>query len=289
MDVSLLKELRERTHLSMSVCKRVLAQVGNDIDKAVEELQKQNIIKTVDPLVVPAEGMVYAKAIDGVGHVCEINCETDFSARSDLFKSFVDEFVIFDLEKSDMISEYFTKTKRGKLISNQLGEKIVIKRTDSLWTDRATDIDEKFLAGVCRAYNHHNNKIAVLVGATIEKEHAENPRFLNFLDDCAVHIAATNPMFLTTEGSICHPDIKTTKMYSDQKAIFEEQVKDKPENMKERIVSGKFEAWYKETVFLKQESVVHPKKTIQALQYELQKELGFKFAIVDFIRYELGA
>jgi len=59
--------------------------------------------------------------------------------------------------------------------------------------------------------------------------------------------------------------------------------------MREKIVAGKLEGWYRDVVLLRQESVVHPKKIIQSMQQELQKELGSKFVIVDFIRYELGA
>jgi elongation factor Ts len=269
MNTEAIKQLRERTYLSMTVCKKALEQVQDDVEKAVELLQKQNVIKTVDPLVIPREGVVRAKTVDGNGRIVEVNCQTDFCAKSEVFISLTDTILISG-DRNGLIQN----------AQNQLGEKIVLKKWNTLDVGQ---FDSEKNVGLCRYYNHHNGKIAVLISAVVEEDVMENEKVLAFLDDCAIQIAANKPLLVSTDN------IASTQEYTAQKAIFEEQVKDKPEKMREKIVSGKFEAWYREVVLVKQESVVHPKNTIQALQEKLEKEIGSKIVIADFIRYELGA
>jgi elongation factor Ts len=292
MNIQSIRELREMTHLSVSICKAALEQVNGDVAAAVEHLQKQNVLKTPDALVVPTEGVVRAQVVDGIGRIAEINCQTDFCSRSELFSSFVDRFLTSDIDRKNLIVEYFAKTERGQLLCRQLGEKIAIKRADTLWVDKmSTDVDSSLAAGVCRCYNHHSGKIAVLLSAMVEEEHMENPRLLSFLDDCAMQIAATNPLFLTAEPPFptAQPDIITTGIYAAQKAIFTEQAISKPEKMREKIIAGKMANWYSEVVFRNQESLLQPKQTIKSLQEALQKELNSKLVLCDFTRYELGA
>jgi elongation factor Ts len=184
-----------------------------------------------------------------------------------------------------MVADLFNKTEYGQLVQRQLGEKIVIKRANDLFVNSEANLTK----GICRHYNHHSNKIAVLISAMVEEKFVNNEKIISFLDDCAMQIAATAPSFVATEALVPQQtDIKTTTNYALQNTIFQDQVKDKPEKMRERIIAGKFEAWYSNVVLLKQESIVHVKKTIQSLQEDLEKELGTKLVIVDFIRYELG-
>lgn len=289
MNTEAIKSLRERTHLSMSVCVKALQKSGGDIDKALIDLQTTGALKKPDTVLELKEGIVKAAIVGQEGRIIKCLCQTDFCSRSELFTKFVDEELntggtifkrqILGIEKTVAI----LSPDKENLISAQCGEQIFIEKANKLVIDKAYDTDPSLTSSVIRCYNHFSGKISVMLGVAIEEEHKDNPKILEFLGDCAMQIAANAPIGVSR---IDHRVVD--KLNISQMPIFIEQAQSKPEKIREKIVQGKINAWMAEVALLEQPSLIHSGKTINSLMDDLRKELNSKFVIVDFIRYELG-
>ncbi len=265
--IEMIKELRARTHLGMSECKKAIEEAGN-IEGAILLLQKKGLKKT-DDLVVPIEGQVRASVVKSsiTGHITgfmtEVNCQTDFGARSEVFENFMSH-----------ISSYYGVPESLKIdcdmLSKQLGEKIVIRRIQHI-SNSANNI--------LYAYNHPGGKIAVLV-ALSAKENSE--AVVELAEHIAMHVAATKPLCVS-RGEV------PADLVEKKRAFFQDDpvVKSKKPEQAVKIVEGKMNKWYSESVLSEQESVVEPKQTISAIVDRVSKEVG-PVSIVEFTRYERG-
>lgn len=281
-----LRELRARTHLSLAVCSDALKK-SESLEQAIEFLQKQGSIKKVDQVVEMKEGLVLAVVqhdLPQVAFIIEALCQTDFAAKSEIFKNFVTSLFTTDqveAEDDNSLSLVIDPTKVN-LVSQQLGEKVVIKRVQVLepsgWCSTAV------------AYTHHNDKMAVLLlvddAAHLEQEKLaegespfDHPEVMDFLQECAMQIAANNPLGLN------RADVAGQEAAA--RLIFEEQVPPKAIKMKDKIVQGKVDKWYVDSVLIDQESLIQPGRTIQQLKSELEAKFG-TFEFGSFVRYELG-
>lgn len=268
-----IKELRARTNLGMTACKKALEQAGGDIDAAIEILQKQGL-KKVDDLIVPLEGAVqstvslqamFGQEIPEEAYLVELNCQTDFAARSELFKN-----ALFDLRQPVSEEE---KNEKLKELSKQLGEKVVVRRFHQMTMSQQS--------GFFTHYNHQGGNIAVALPVFTEVPPGpERLRIFDFTNEVAMHIAATKPLGVRRESI-------DVQLVQKKRAFFEEEAKDKKPEMQAKIVEGKMNKWYAEVVLMEQESVVHPKKTISSLVEELKKEVG-EFSFGNFVRWERG-
>lgn len=141
--------------------------------------------------------------------------------------------------------------------------------------------------GVVRSYVH-NGKIAVLVEVNCETDFAaRNPLFTQFVDDVAMHIAAANPLSLNRE------DVQKTSAFNTQRSIFDaeqEQLSNKPAQVRQKIWDGKWDKWYSEVCLIEQKSlVVEGSKTIEQLRAQLSSQLGENVVVRRFVRWELGS
>ncbi|HVI40121.1 MAG TPA: translation elongation factor Ts [Anaerovoracaceae bacterium] len=270
MSIQAIKELRERTHLGMTECKSALDEAQGDVEKAVEILQKRGSLKKADSLRETREGLVRALVVDGVGKIAELNCETDFAAKSELFSVYMNK-VLTSPEKTGISFE--SLLEEGNFLAKQLGEGTRLRKFDFLKLDNS----------VIAAYNHHSGKIAVLLGIVVD---SSSPELLEFADELAMQIAANNPLSLDRSSM-------SDEIAHKQLDLFESQAKDqfagKPQQMIEKIINGKMDKWYQENCLMEQESIVHPKQKISVLADSLQKKLNIKFSVSKFVRYELGA
>jgi len=138
--------------------------------------------------------------------------------------------------------------------------------------------------GVVHSYVH-NGKIAVLVEVNCETDFAaRNPLFTKFVDDLAMHIAAANPPYLTRESV----DVAEYDVMSE---VFGKEIpKDKPPQITEKILAGKFNKWYAEVCLMEQPSlIVEGGKTIEQLRAQLSSQLGENVIVRRFTRWELGS
>lgn len=264
LNLDAIKELRARTHLGLKTCKDALAEASGDIEAAIVILQKKTGLKKADDLIVPTEGQVHA-SVDTFGFIVELNCQTDFAARSDVFCNFLSKLVVNNHENLG----------KGNLntdeVSRILGEKIVVRRQKWMGDDPRDTM--------MVAYNH-GGKIAVLLSLSVPED-ADRSKVRPFAEDLAMHIAATKTYGLTRND--VNPE-----WIKNARAAYELDAGSKPEPMRARIVEGKMNKWFTEFSTMDQESVVHPKKTNGMLLDEAMKSAGFMFNVKNCIRWERG-
>lgn len=276
MNTEKLRELRDRTNLSMTDCKSALLEANEDVDQAILILQKKNLIKKADALIVPTEGMVFARCFSIplksdtdpqlTSILTEVNCQTDFAANTDVFKSLVKDIAFLSItEKYNDIQPLIDKT------SAQLGEKIVLNRTT---VKRSSN-------GSCFAvYNHFNSKIAVMMEYIPDPEKREESA--KVAEQTAMHIAAQDPPYLSVDAIPAEANKNMLAFFEDQLANPEPGEKAKPKIIWPKILEGKMKAWHREVALLEQGSIVSYGRRIG----DLWTDAGA--TPISFIKYELG-
>lgn len=288
IDAKAIRELRERTQAGMTDCKNALVEAGGDMDKAVEIILKKGLAKSAKRAAAAAtEGVVRAHvAADGRSAVMvEVNVQTDFSARNELFTSYVDK-VMAAAQKTPPGADLAAQTVDGKSLADlaveagaKLGEKVAIRRWERVEVPAGKH-------GLCHAYVHMGGKIGVLVRMdAASADAAQHGETKKFADDVAMHVAAMNPAAVRRE------QIDVAEV-ARQREIFEAQLKQdpkpKPEAMWPKILDGKVEKWFSEVVLLEQESVVVPGQKVSALLAGAAKAAGAAVELGSVTRFERG-
>ena len=265
---AMVKDLRERTGLGMMDCKKALSEAEGDIEKAIDDLRKASGMKAAKKASrVAADGIVITKvASDGnYGVILEVNSETDFVARDESFLSFANDAVeaAFANKDADVpaILASGLEDQREKLVQ-KIGENINIRRVARL---QFADANE----GIVESYVHSNNRIAVLISLRGGDE--------SLAKDIAMHIAAVNPMVVRAEDVPEETLSKESEIYSAQA-----RESGKPEEIIEKMISGRLKKFVAEISLLEQQFVKDPDPTIS----DLLKAAGAD--VVDFVRYEVG-
>jgi len=136
--------------------------------------------------------------------------------------------------------------------------------------------------GVIGSYIHSNSKLGVLLEVNCETDFvARNEDFKQFVKDVAMHIAATSPSYISREEVPSH-------ILEKEKSVLKETVKNKPENVLEKIVQGKLEKFYSEVCLLDQPFVKDDKKTIKDYLNELIGKIGENIVIRRYVRFQVG-
>lgn len=287
MSVSIqqIKELRERTSAGMSDCKKALEEAAGNMDQAVEIILKKGQAKSAKRAgKIAAEGEVRCEVFGGgkQAAIIEVNIETDFSARNDMFKGLVDK-AMAAAEGASADTAFSAIQVDGKSLEDHatevtgaLGEKITLRRFDKVSVEKD---------GFCHSYVHLGGRIGVIIA--IESENAaaaESEAAKTFADETCMQIAAMNPLVLRRD------DIDEG-MIAKQREIFEAQLREdpkpKPEKVWPKIIEGKLDSWYSEVALLDQESAQHKAK-IDELRKAAGKAAGGELTITRFVRYELG-
>lgn len=282
----MIKELRERTQAGMADCKSALTESEGDVDKAVEIILKKGIVKAASREGrVATEGEVRTH-VDNEGKrgvIVEVNCQTDFVARGDDFKGFVGTCleIAKGLKRGDDLNAQSVGGKPLDTVRQEMvaktGENTVIRRWDVL--------ESKTPSEMVHAYIHMGGKLAVLVRAEAPNDAArKDPEFAAFIENCAMQIAAMNPVVVSKEQI-------TSEMLTKQKEIYTAQLKEegKPEAAWPKIVEGKVAKWFTEVTLLGQDNVWAPDQgTIEKVRVELGKKLGGDIKLHEFVRFGLG-
>ncbi len=267
---ALVKELRERTGAGMMDCKKALTAVEGDMDKAIDFLREKGLAAAAKKAGrIAAEGAVgYAISEDGkTGTIVEINCETDFVAKTDGFK-----------ELLNTVAAHIIATKPADLDA-LLASEIAGQSVADLVTASVAKIGEKISIrrfalyeapeGMVAAYIHGGGKIGVLVdmkGGNVELG-----------KDIAMHIAAANPSYLERS------QVPAAEL-EHEKEVLSEQARNegKPEKIIEKMVIGRINKYYKEVCLVDQEFVKDPDQTIAKLLKANNAE------VLAFSRFQLG-
>lgn len=282
---SMVKELREQTGAGMMQCKQALTEAGGDIEEAVKVLRKKGLAAADKKAGrVTSEGLVAAETRDDAAALVEVNCETDFVSKNEDFQELVATVTSLVLdEKIDDMDSLLAKPYPGddeghtvqQMVSMKIakiGENLSIRRFERL---EAGD-GETF-----GSYIHGNGSIGVIV--KIKYEGGDEAAWQEVARQVAMHAAAMSPRF-TSRDEVTEQDLETEKEIAREQAIKA----GKPENIVDRIVTGKMEKFYSETVLLEQPYVRDDKLTVEKFVAQEAKTIGGKGEVVTFVRYKLG-
>lgn len=277
------RDLREKTGAGMMDCKKALVETNGDFEEAIQWLRKKGLSTAAKRAERSAvEGLVAAKVHENIGVVVEVNAETDFVARNEVFQKLVSNIANLALENSNLTSLKSALMPSGKTVSDEIiehvatiGENINLRRLDALTVKE----------GCIASYVHNSiqqdlGKIAVIVA--IESS-ADKSRLSQIGRQIAMHIAAAKPQSL---------DISSLDqtLISKEKEIFAEQSRasGKPENIIEKMVEGRIRKFFDEVVLLEQVFVIDGKTKISEVLTNAEKELGKPIKITGFVRYEVA-
>ena len=243
------KTLREMTSVGMMDCKKALTECDGDMDKAVEYLREQGLAKAAKKAGrIAAEGMSYALVENGVGAVVEVNCETDFCAKSDLFVAFVKDIAkaVIDNNPADVEALMNSKYPGSELTVAETMPEKVMSIGENLQIRRFVRYADNKSVG----YVHAGGKIGVLVNLAVEGDFDATEIGKNV----AMQIAALSPRFwdksqVTAEVLEEEKKVALALMDADPKMAS------KPAQVKEKIVMGKMNKFYSENCLLQMEFV----------------------------------
>jgi elongation factor Ts len=283
ISAQMVKELRERTGAGMMDCKGALNDTGGDMEQAVDLLRKKGLAKAAKKAGrIAAEGLIGLMTDGKKGVVVEVNSETDFVARNELFQDLVRTIarialaVGADLEKikaakagtgsvGDLIAETVAK----------IGENMALRRASSLSVEK----------GALASYIHNAvgeglGKIGVIVALESAGSLDDLQRLGRLV---AMHVAASNPQAIDASG--LDPDVVRR-----EKEVLADKFKaqGKPANVIEKIVESGLKTFYKEVCLLDQPFIHDPDKSVGQALREAEGKVGAPIKVSGFVRYALG-
>ena len=278
------KTLREMTNVGMMDCKKALTETDGDMDKAVEWLREKGLAKAAKKAGrIAAEGMAYADVCPkcGVGAVVEVNCETDFCAKSEPFVNFVKDIchVVINDNPADVEALLNCKYPNSNLtVAETLPEK-VMSIGENLQIRRFV----RYAENTSVAYVHAGGKIGVLVNLAVEGGIDATA----IGKDVAMQIAALNPRFWDKS------DVTEDVLAEEKKialALMDQDPKmaSKPQQVKEKIVMGKLNKFYAENCLLQQAFVKDGDVSVEQYMNNAAKALGGKVSFNTAVRFEKG-
>ena len=281
---ALVKELRERTQAGMMDCKKALMENDGDMDKAIDWLREKGLAQAAKKAGrIAAEGAVvqYITECGKVGAVVEVNCETDFVAKTDNFMNFANSVAKHvalanpaDIESLNAQKFVDDESKTIEdMISDAtvaIGEKISVRRFARYET-----------TGLVSSYIHMGGKVGVLV--ELNTTAGDNEAVKELAHDLCLQIAAAKPEAVRREEVNAENLEKEREIYR-VKALES----GKPEKIVDKIVEGQIEKYYKEVCLLEQVFVKDGDKTIKGLVAEVAKAVGADIDVVRYARFERG-
>ncbi len=276
------KDLRESTGAGMMDCKKALQESNGNLEAAIDYLRKKGLAKAAKKAGrIAADGLVGCCVTDGgkTATVVEINCETDFVAKNDDFKKFVNEVTEFvnknDFSDNDAVMNagYGDGTFNDEInnITLKIGEKIAFRRFKKVQT-----------SGYVGSYSH-GGKIGVLVEVDSDNDVSSNNEFQEMVKNICMHVAASDTRFIN-ENEI-DEDFKAREA-----EIYAAQLKDqgKPEDMIPNIVKGKLNKLASEICLMKQKFVMNPDQSVESYVAETSKSFGASVNVKNFYKFSLG-
>jgi elongation factor Ts len=281
-----IKQLRETTQAGMADCVSALKEASGDFDKAVDilKVKGKNIVSGREGRVA-AEGLVVLAEVpynNQAVAMLEVNCQTDFVARSGAFAVFAALAVAelgssFTLKTEFDVNAPLVASAKENLISSTK-ENVSIRRW---WIEEAVSPYAKIFH-----YSHPGNQLGVILTLNLINPVANillAPDFLALGNDLAMQVAAMNPIAISI-------DTISDEDKARQRSIFESQLREanKPEASWEKIIAGKFNKWYSEVCLLEQESVIMPKTPVKNVISQLGNKYSCKIEVASMIRCQVG-
>ena len=279
---ALVKELREMTGAGMMECKKALVEAEGDLDKAVDVLRTRGLAAVAKKAGrATNEGTVMALVSDDakVGALVELNCETDFVGMNEKFKAYAEKITRAALAAKPADLD-------GLKAAEFEGETVEAIVTDCIHVMGENTQLARFAvveAGAVASYIHGGGKIGVLVTFDVNGIDATSEDFVHYGRDVAMQVAAVNPIAATRED--VPADVVEHEM-----GIYKAQAAEsgKPENIQEKIATGRLEKFFKEQCLAEQEFVKNPDQSISEYVNGVAKELGGTIKVEGFVRFVMG-
>jgi elongation factor Ts len=274
----MVKDLRFKTGVGMTKCKEALVLAEGNMEKAVDHLRKSGMASAVKKEGREAkEGLIGYSESDQDIAIVELNAETDFVAKNERFKEFLNELVEIANEiKPENLEQFnqaptkqdssLTVDQKRNLLIQAIGENIQIRKVKILPKIENTSY------GI---YSHMGGKIVSIVAI----EGAEDEQ--NLARDIAMHVAAESPEYLS-------PNEIPEEVILREKEIAKSQIKNKPENIVDKIVEGKMKAYYDQVCLVGQKYIKDPSQTVEQFVQSYAKEHNKSLKIHGFWRWKIG-
>ena len=280
-DLSLIKELREKTGAGFLDCKNALSENDNNIEQSIDSLRKKGLAKATKKSSREAnEGAVGFYKNENISVILKINSETDFSAKSDTFLDFLDyigEIALNTNNTNLTLNEFLKVVDNGKSISDLLTE-MIAKIGENLIINHLKVFDNEANVNYY-IHNPYRKNIGKIVSAVFYSSNDENDDVKTFTKNLCMHIAASKPEAMDVDNL-------PNELIESEKKIQEEMIKDsgKPSNVMKKILEGKMKKFYSEVTLLNQNFVVDPDKTIKEAINEFNSKNKFElknFALIS--------
>ena len=267
--------LREMSGAGMMDCKKALTACEGDMDKAMDYLREKSLAASAKKAArIAAEGIVSSYVTDDhkVGAIVEVNCETDFVAKTDDFKALVNSVAKLVVEKNPADVDELMALDCGDGTVAEMVNRAVAKIGEKITIRRFARMEGQLVD----TYIHLGGKIGVIVAAKTADAEKARPA----VHDVAMHIAAAKP-------GVLHCDEVDPADLDKEREILRAQAlndpKPKPANIIEKMVEGRIAKYYKEVCLLEQPFVKNPDQSIE----QMLKEHG-DVELAAFVRFEMG-
>ena len=282
---SMVKSLRETSGAGMLDCKKALVETNGNMEDAVDWLRKKGLASAAKKASrIAAEGLVSVFVNGNEGAVVEVNSETDFVAKNEIFQEYVENSAKAALAvKGDVEAlKSFVCPQTGKDMGTILTD-MIAKIGENMNVRRASFLSVE--NGVVASYVHNAQKANLgKIGVLVAVEgNADSAKMQELGKHIAMHIAATNPISLNIQEV---PEEAVNR----EKAIFSEQAlaSGKPANIVEKMVEGRIRKYYEEVVLMEQAFIMDPDKKVKDVIAEAAKSAGSDISLKNFVRYNLG-
>jgi elongation factor Ts len=278
---NMVKELREKTGAGMMDCKAALAESGGDSEAAVDWLRKKGLSKAAKKADrVAAEGLIGSALNANKGVLVEVNSETDFVARNDLFQGMVKMIADVALTAGPEVDKILA-TRIGDRTTADAITETVAKVGENMTLRRAAGLSVG--KGVVASYMHNSPGDGLgRIGVIVALESTGKTDELKALGrKVAMHVANSNPQAVDPSGL-------SASAIERERAILADKAQGKPANVVEKIVESGLKTFYKDVCLLDQPFIFDDKKSVAQALKESEGTVGGPIKVTGFVRFALG-
>jgi len=285
ISASLVKQLRDRTQAPMGECKDALLETEGDLDKAVDLLRAKTKVSDAGDRST-AEGAVRFDVSDDKQKVAivELCCETDFAARNENFQKLLELIATTTLEQELADTDAALKVEAIAQGINEAAS-MTIREAIKLGHAECRKLEGE---GQIGTYVHHNGSVGVAIGLNASAG-VGTPELESLLRDLAMHVTAHDPSPVAVDRDGIPADL-----VEREKAVYLQQIEEnekdrnKPENIKEKMIEGRLRKFYADRALLEQKFVKNPEQSVKQLLEAQGKALGGELKIAWFVRRKVG-
>ncbi|MGO9699515.1 MAG: translation elongation factor Ts [Xanthobacteraceae bacterium] len=283
ISAGMVKELRDKTGAGMMDCKAALGETGGDLESAIDWLRKKGLAKAAKKAGrVAAEGLIGVALAANKGIIVEVNSETDFVARNDLFQGLVKMIADVALTTGADVDKILAGRVGDRTVADAINETIA-KVGENMTLRRAAAVSVG--KGAVASYVHNSvtdglGRIGVIVGLESAGNADELKTFGRMV---AMHVASANPQAIEASG------LDAATVERERNVLAEKfKAQGKPANVIEKIVESGLKTFYKEVCLLDQGFIFDDKKSVAQAVKEAEGKAGAPIKVAGFVRYALG-